>query len=322
MTGKVGKLIDVQHHLYPPKFLAERRDALLKFSPGFPHIVEWTPQQSIDDMDRNGCTSAILSAGPPGVWLGEGEQARRLTSIINEFGCELVLKHPKRFGFLATLPVPDVDFSLRQIEHVFDSLHADGIGLMSSYDGKWPGHPDFAPIFDELNRRGSVVQFHPTAGRHTQGLLREPAPPIIEFLFDTTRAITDLLYSGTFARCPNISWIFLHGGGTLPFLADRIGMWARAKKTDAALMARIPNGVEYELKRLYLDVCSMCNPVSMGAILKFVPSNQLMFGSDAPFFSIASALEEFDAVRPLLTEGQIADIRYNTAASLFPRLAQ
>jgi predicted TIM-barrel fold metal-dependent hydrolase len=320
MTEQSGKFIDVQHHLYPPRFLAERREALLKFSPGFPHIVAWTPEQSIEDMDRNGCSAAVLSAGPPSVWLGDVEQARRLTSFINEFGAGLLLKYPTRFGFLATLPLPDVDFSLRQIEYVFDSLHADGIGLMSSYDGKWPGHPDFALIFDELNRRKSVVQIHPTAGTHTQGLLREPAPPIIEFLFDTTRAITDLLYSGTFARCPDIRWIFLHGGGTLPFLADRIGMWARAKKNDAALMARIPNGVEYELKRLYLDVCSMCNQVSMAAILKFTPSNQLMFGSDAPFFSIAEALEEFKGVQSILTEPQIKDIQYNTAASLFPRL--
>jgi predicted TIM-barrel fold metal-dependent hydrolase len=273
-------------------------------------------------MDRTGCAAAVLSSGPPGVWLGDREQSHRLTNFINEFGAEMVRDHPKRFGMLATLPLPDIDFSLRQIEYAFDVLKVDGIGLMSSYDGKWPGDPSFAPVFDELNRRKAVVQIHPTAGSHTQNLLPEPAPPIIEFMFDTTRAITNLLYSGTFARCPDINWIFLHGGGTLPFLADRIAMWARAMKNNPALMERIPNGVEHELKRLNLDICSVCNPVSMASILKFVPTNQLMLGSDMPFYSIAAVKNDFDGVRSQLTPAQVRDIEYGTAARLFPRLAQ
>jgi predicted TIM-barrel fold metal-dependent hydrolase len=273
-------------------------------------------------MDRTGCAAAVMSSGPPGVWLGDREQSHRLTQIINEFGAEMVRDHPTRFGMLATLPLPDVDFSLRQIEYAFDVLNVDGIGLMSSYDGKWPGDPSFAPVFDELNRRKAVVQIHPTAGKHNHGLLPEPPPPIIEFMFDTTRAITNLLYSGTFARCPNINWIFLHGGGTLPFLADRIAMWARAMKNNKAMMERIPNGVEHELKRLNLDICSVCNPVSMASILKFVPTNQLMLGSDMPFYSIAAVQKDFGTVRSMLTRDQIDDITYRTATRLFPRLAQ
>jgi 6-methylsalicylate decarboxylase len=322
MTAKHGGVIDVQHHFYPPKFLAERREALIKFSPGYAHIVDWTPQQSLDDMDRNGCAAAVISAGPPGVWLGDIEQSHRLTQIINEYGAEMVRDHPRRFGFLATLPLPDVDFAMKQIEYAYDVLKVEGIGLMSSYDGKWPGDPSFAPVFDELNRRHAVVQIHPTAGKHTHGLLPEPAPPIIEFMFDTTRAITNLLYSGTFARCPNISWVFLHGGGTLPFLADRIGMWARAMKNNKSLMERIPNGVEHELKRLNLDICSVCNPPAMAAILEFVPANQLMLGSDMPFYSISVIRKDFEGVRSMMTPKQIADVEYGTAARLFPRLAQ
>lgn len=173
MDGEGNReMIDVQHHLYPPKFLEERRAALLKFSPGFAHIVDWTPRQSLEEMDRTGCSAAVLSAGPPGVWLGDREQARRLTMIVNEFAAGMVRDDPGRFGMLAALPLPDVDFSLQHIAYACDVLEADGIGLLSSYDGKWPGHPDFAPVFDELNRRKAVVQIHPTAGRHTD---RQPA---------------------------------------------------------------------------------------------------------------------------------------------------
>jgi len=141
-------------------------------------------------------------------------------------------------------------------------------------------------------------------------------------MFDTTRAIASLLYSGTFARCPDIRWIFLHGGGTLPFLAERIGMWARAMENDEGLQARIPNGVEHELKRLHFDVCSVCNPASMAALLQFIPSTQLMFGSDMPFFPIAKARREFESVRSMMSGDQIRDIENGTACRLFPRLAR
>jgi predicted TIM-barrel fold metal-dependent hydrolase len=322
MPEKNSRMIDVQHHFYPPKFLAERAEALIKFSPGYAHIVDWTPQTSLDDMDRNGCAGAILSPGPPGVWLGDRAQSHRLTEFLNEFGAEMVRDHPTRFGQLATLPLPDIDFSLKQIEYACDVLKVDGFSFLSSYDGKWPGDPAFDPIFDELNRRKAIVNIHPTAGKHTHGLLPQPAPPIIEFMFDTTRAITNLLYSGTFARCPDITWLFLHGGGTLPFLADRIAMWARAMKNNKELMDRLPNGVEHELKRLNLDICSVCNPPAMAAILEFVPTTQLMLGSDMPFYSTADIQKDFEGVKHMLTPAQTEDIEFRTATRLFPRFAR
>lgn len=320
MTQQNHGLIDVQHHHYPPKFLAERREALIKYSPGFSHIVDWTPSVSLEEMDRSGTAASIVSMGPPGLWLGDVEQSRRFTMVINEYGAEMVRDHPQRFGFLAALPLPDIDFSLKQIEYAYDVLKADGIGLMSNYANRWPGHADFAQVFDELNRRKAVVFVHPTTSSFTANLLPEPAPPIIEFLFDTTRAVTNLLYSGTLARCPDIKWIFPHGGGTVPFLADRIAMWARAMKNDPTLKARIPNGVEYELKRLHFDVVSVCNPVSMAALLKFVPTTQLLFGSDMPFIPITQARHELEEMRTMMTEAEMHEIECGTAYRLFPRL--
>ncbi|MGB6937981.1 MAG: hypothetical protein WBE14_15095, partial [Xanthobacteraceae bacterium] len=106
------------------------------------------------------------------------------------------------------------------------------------------------------------------------------------------------------------------------FLADRIGMWARAMKSSKSLMERIPNGVEHELKRLNLDICSVCNPPAMAAILKFVLASQLMLGSDMPFYSISTIKKDFEGVRSMMTKEQTADVEYGTAARVFPRLAQ
>ena len=83
-------------------------------------------------------------------------------------------------------------------------LKADGIGLVTSFGTRWPGDPAIAPVFDELNRRKAVVYFHPTVPDCCTGLMPGINPGMVEFPFDTVRAIVSLLFSGTFARCPNV----------------------------------------------------------------------------------------------------------------------
>jgi hypothetical protein len=134
---------------------------------------------------------------------------------------------------------------LREIEYVFDTLKADGIALTTNYIDKYPGDKAFAPVFDELNRRKAVVYFHPTAASFALNVVPEIPPPSIEFPFDTTRAIVSLLFGGTFTRCPNIKWIFSHGGGALAMIANRL---VGLSRTRPELGARVPNGVKARAK--------------------------------------------------------------------------
>ena len=141
-------------------------------------------------------------------------------------------------------------------------------------------------MFEELNRRKAVVYFHPTCPVFARNLVPDVPPSITEFVFDTTRAITSLLYSGTLSRCPNIRFIFSHGGGTVPFLADRIASLAR-RPNAGDLRARIPNGVEHELRKLYYDVVSVTG--SRGAthaLIGLADPTHLLFGTDFPYYRI------------------------------------
>ena len=118
------------------------------------------------------------------------------------------------------------------------------------------GDAAFAPVFDGLNRRKAIVYFHPTAAPCCEGLIPDVADAVVEFLFDTVRAVTSLLYSGTLSRCSDIRYIFSHAGSAVPLLAGRISRLARITE---AVNPRLPNGAMHELKRLYYDVAQQAS---------------------------------------------------------------
>lgn len=220
------QLIDVYHHIFPPAFLVAARDAFSAPASRARLVSEWTAQKALAQMDDNGVATAIVSITNPGIWFGDVQAARSLARNCNEYAAQLVRDYPGRFGFFAAVPLPDTEGSLREIGYALDTLKADGIGLMTSYGDKWPGDVAYARVFDELNRRKAVVYFHPTAPNCCQNLVADVPGALTEFPHDTTRAITSLLYSGSFARFRDIPFIFSHAGGTIPMLAGRIAQTA------------------------------------------------------------------------------------------------
>src|SRR5262249_25875944 len=153
----------VHHHAMPPDWLREAREQIAVTNRNLSPIATWSPQVSLDEMDRNGIRGALLSVTNPGIWFGKVEPARRLARACNEYLAQVSRDHPSRFGFFTCLPLPDTEGSLAEISYAYDVLKADGIGLMTSYDDKWPGDIAFAPVFEELNRRNAIVYLHPTS---------------------------------------------------------------------------------------------------------------------------------------------------------------
>ena len=283
--------IDTHHHIYPPNYIAAARDQIARATHvHFPRIAQWTAAQSLEAMDRDGIATSIVSISPT-VWFGDIAATRTISREWNQYAADLARDHKGRFAVFATLPLPDVDAALREIEHALDTLGAVGFGLVTNYGDKWPGDKAFAPVFDELNRRKAVVYFHPTDSPAFDGILPDVPSPMIEFPFDTTRAIVSLLFSGTFTRCADIRWIFSHGGGALPMLAARIAGIAKNRKD---LSARVPNGVLPELKKLYYDIAGVIDPIPFTAIRSLVGSSQLLFGTDYPFWSPNVAVKVLD----------------------------
>ena len=312
-TGSGLGIIDVHHHILPPKYIAAHRAEILNTSIT-PAVLEWTPTRSLEDMDKNGVRTVIVSISAPGIWFGAMEEARTMARECNEFAARMVADHPGRFGFFVAVPLPDRQGSLNEIEYALDTLHADGVGFLSNYGGKYLGDPEFAAVFDELNRRKAVVYSHPTPASCCLSVVPGVHVSTEEFGFDTTRTITSLLYSGTLSRCPNIRFIFSHGGGTIPFLAGRIDGATRQ------LTTLVPHGAEYEFRKLCFDTASIANVPAMAATLKLVPVTQVMFGTDYPWGNAGNALKALDSVG--LSDSELRAIKYESAIRLFPRLAQ
>jgi 6-methylsalicylate decarboxylase len=267
--------IDIHHHIMPPNYVAE----LLKR--GQPRPPQWSVQQSLEDMDKSGIATSVVALMQPGAFFAEVETDRRLAREANEFAAQMSRDHPGRFGSFATLPLMDTEGSLREIEYAFDTLKADGIGLMTSYGTKYMGDAQFAPIWEELNRRKAVIYTHPLSPACCRNPIPGLPPSAIEFATDTSRTAASLLFSGTAVKFPDIRWILSHSGGTVPFLWSRFTRQEVDMK-DAAKKV-LPNGVQQEVRKFFYDTAQGHHDGAIAALTKLIPVSQIMFGTDYPY---------------------------------------
>ncbi|HVO89235.1 MAG TPA: amidohydrolase family protein [Casimicrobiaceae bacterium] len=276
--------IDVHHHLFPPAYVAALAERQLAQRPA----LDWSPGMALEDMDRAGIACAMTSITAPGLAFLGGEPLRRMARECNDYAADLARAHPTRFGVFAMLPLPDVDASLAEIAYAFDTLRVDGIGLLTSYHNRWLGDPAFAPVMDELDRRGALAYVHPTAPDCCRNLIASVPDWVIEFPADTMRTITSLLFSGTVRRCPRIRFIFSHTGGILTILRDHL---VRAASVNPSLAAALPDGVIETLHRFHYDTALRAHREALDAAVTTLGVERLLLGTDAPFRKCSAQIE-------------------------------
>ncbi len=326
---KPSRLVDVHHHHMPPHLVELMKMNLIAGGSNPP--PPWTPQSAFEGMDKYGIETSMLSISQ-GVELDNQEQTITLCRECNDYGAKLVADKPVRFGLFASLPLPAIDPSLKEIEYALDKLHADGIGLMSHYaDGLYIGQPEFTPILSELNRRKAVVFVHPKdpfyqirgAGSNPNPI-KFPGGGIGELPFDTTRAIQSLMATDVAGRFPDIKWIFPHGGGVIPFLASRVALLGSRTRGFAAGSY---DKVTKALASFYYDLTNTIEPPCIAAVKAIAPTSRLLFGTDVPYGDgprdqpgqfVGLMLDELPRVG--FTGGELTAIARGNAEVLFPRL--
>lgn len=307
--------IDVHHHLLPPAYTRRLRERGIHRAGGR-ELPEWSPEHSLRVMDAHRIGTAVLSLSTPGVHLGDGKEARVMAREVNEHAAGCVAGHPGRFGFFATLPLPDLDGALSEAAYALDELDADGVALLANAGGTYLGDPVYEPLMALLDERGAVVHVHPA---------ELPAPPVAglppyaaDFLLDTTRAAMNLVLHDVPRRYPNLKLVLAHGGGFLPYAAHRIA---------AALFAetgRDPAGLLDDLASFYFDTALSSSPSSLPSLLAFARPGRVLYGSDWPFapdLAVTYFTGLLDA-HDTLSAADRERIDSGNARALFPRLAE
>lgn len=265
--------IDTHHHVIPPDYRhwLQRRG----YDAGRP-LPDWSVAGSLALMDELGIERAMTSVSRPGVTLGDGSDAPQVARQVNEFCAELVKDRPDRFGFFASLPLPDVEASLRELDHALDSLGAGGAVVLTNVDGQYLDPVRYEPLFAELHRRGGVLFIHPT---HPPGPTVAGVPPMIaDFLLDTVRAACRLAQAHVMSTYHQVRFLFSHGGGFLPYAVDRL----------ASLLAYVGpddetrHALEAQLYRCYYDT-ALTGTRALPSLLSFAHPDRIVFGSDFPF---------------------------------------
>jgi predicted TIM-barrel fold metal-dependent hydrolase len=304
--------IDTHHHLSSPGFIAEISGRRTGQVP----LMQWSVQKSLDDMDKGGVATSILSISEPGVFFGNFDSARALARECNEFGAKTISDYKGRFGQFAIVPLPDIEGSLKEIAYALDTLKADGICMMTDYQGKFLGDPVFTPVMEELNRRKAVVYTHPNRNDCCRNLIPGIPEPVIELGTDTARTIASIVFTGTAHRFPDIQWIFSHAGGTAPALMQRFaGLFASRKD----LQEKLPNGPIYHMERFFYDTASASTRAPLVALTSVVKPSQIVFGTDYPFASasgVAAGLRQTQLFSP----EDLKAIESGNAARIMPRL--
>lgn len=312
--------IDVHHHLIPAPMRAQFT-AMGTTEVAGRELPEWSPDLSLGVMDRHGIEFALLSVSAPGMHFGDDDKARVLARACNDASAGIVAESPHRFGFFASLPLPDLDGALDEAARALDELGADGIVLLSSHsDGSYLGDPRFDPLMAELDRRGATVFIHPaipTAADHIDVSIPLFA---MEFTFDTTRAAFNLAYQGTLERYPNIRFILSHAGGTVPYLAARFDLlWFQ----EPELVERAPKGGTAYLRTMYYDTALSANPHALRSLQELVGIDRILFGSDYPFAPELATLLQVEGLAAYdgFTPEEQASVARNSALTLFPTIA-
>jgi predicted TIM-barrel fold metal-dependent hydrolase len=278
VVGQSPRIIDMHHPYASPSYIASL--AAKGVGNNLARFEGDTPEKHIAEMDKVGVATAML-VQYSGFWFGDVDQARRDAREVNEWGAErMVAAYPRRFGLFASLPLPDVDGSLREIEYAFDTLKADGVSVITSYDNMWLGDASFDPVFEELNRRRAVVFTHPLEPSCCKNPLQGVGPTTLEYPTDTTRAIINLLVGGAASRYPAVRFMFSHAGGTLVSIAQRI-LGDQATADSLAKPAEADSRLHH-LRRFYYDTAGSANPIQLQALKLLVPTSQMVFGTDFP----------------------------------------
>ncbi len=289
----MGTIIDAHCHYLTERYV----EALKKYGrideDGFP-VPAWSLETQLQYMETCGIGHALLSLSTPHQNFGDDGFSAELSRSINEEAADLCKKYPEKFSFAACLPLPNVELAVEELQFGFDRLGAKAVKLPSQANGLYLGDERLKPLMAELERRRGVMLIHPSkppvapAGCFTSGPL-----PLLEFINDTTRAVVNLIASGTLEEFPHVRVIVPHCGSFLPNIIDRL---AGITRLLASKGVGRPVDVEAGLGSLYFDVAGDIYPRGLLILRTLAADDHLLFGGDFPYTPVSMIAQKVQAL--------------------------
>jgi 6-methylsalicylate decarboxylase len=307
--------IDVHFHHIPPFYSEAVYEA--GRGPAIGKYPDWTPELALELMDRHGIEVALTSLAQPGVGFGTQDSAQMLARRCNDYAADLMARWPRRFGAFATVPMWSPQGAIDEISHCLDVLKFDGVSLFASYEERFLGDPWFDPVLELLNARAAVVFVHPGLHPSSKGLALPWPGFMMEYLFDTTRAVVNLIFSGAIDRLPRVQFILPHAGGLVPYFAWRLSV---SPMIDKRLPQLTREQVFAGLAHFWYDNALAPGEQTFGALDHVARPERVVFGTDYPFANpwvIAEAVKTYEA--GFLSEARRVAIDRGNALALFPK---
>ncbi len=285
-------------------------------------LPSWSIEQSLSLLDANGIAASVLSL-PDSANHAKGLEACQIARQINEQLADIVSKHPTRFGAMATLPALAIDGVLKEMAYALDTLKLDGVATSTSIDDVYLGDARYDPWFEEMNRRGVTLFVHPVAADASGSVDLGIDVSLLEFMFDTTRMLTNMIFSGAKNRFSQINIVSTHGGGTIPYLVTRIETLEQVFGPGKGRVHLSPAEIREGLASFYYDLTAATSPAQLFALQQLVPLSHLVMGFDHPFmpgWTVPPAIQDVQRWDGF-SDTDVCSIARQNAESLYPALA-
>jgi predicted TIM-barrel fold metal-dependent hydrolase len=285
-------------------------------------LPAWSIEQSLSLMDANGIAASVLSL-PDSADHATGPEACQLARRINEQLADIVSKHPARFGAVATLPALAATDGLLQ-EYALDTLKLDGLATSTSIDDIYLGDARYDPWFEAMNHRGVTLFVHPVPAKASRSVDLGIDVSLLEFMFDTTRMLTNMIFSGAKKRFSKIKMISTHGGGTIPYLMTRIETLEKVFGPGKGRAHLRPEEIREGLASFYYDLTAATSPTQLFGLQQMVPLSHLMMGFDNPFmpgWTFPPAIQDVQRWSGF-SDAEVSSIAHRNAESLYLALAR
>ena len=234
-------------------------------------------------MDRLGIDIHVLTIPAPGADRFDGDDAVAIARVANDAIAAICRKHPSRFVGFFTLPTSSISASLDELERSVHELGLKGFGSFANLNGQALDREELFPIYERLAKYKLPVYIHPTAPLATEATGIDIMPTLIfGWAFDSTVAMTRLVYGRVLERFPEIDFVVADVGGVLAFFAQRAKNIYSGRTEEIRQRYGLKENPLDSFRRFYVDTAD--HPAStLKCVLDFFGPERLVLGTNYPY---------------------------------------